>query len=330
MGKLANICALTAIFLVIAGATVTSTGAGDSIPDWPLSYKSLIPPLVGNVIYEYSHRVIAAITAILIFILTIWSWIIKQSKLIRWLSTSVFIAIILQAFLGGLRVLIVSDENIQKVVYSIIGKVHNKDLRILFAILHAVLAQVVLAVTFIIATITSRKWQEATNLTKVTIGIKIICVIFVLLIFCQLIFGAMLRHKEIGLIIPDFPTSFGYIIPNFNNLPYNPNAPFPLTYAEFKISVILNFIHRVFALLILFFALALLFYVKNFYSKNKQLVRLIFVIFFHIILQVILGAIVVWTRAPILLTIIHTAIGASILGLSATFLVWVFHPVYSR
>ena len=49
------------IFLLIAGALVTSNDAGLSIPDWPLAYGSLVPPMVGGILYEYGHRMIRRI-----------------------------------------------------------------------------------------------------------------------------------------------------------------------------------------------------------------------------------------------------------------------------
>ena len=39
--------------LLTAGALVTSNDAGLSIPDWPLAYDSLVPPLVGGIRYEW-------------------------------------------------------------------------------------------------------------------------------------------------------------------------------------------------------------------------------------------------------------------------------------
>ncbi|MGA9593771.1 MAG: hypothetical protein WBS18_11795, partial [Candidatus Acidiferrales bacterium] len=57
------------VLLLVAGALVTSNNAADSVPDWPLAYGKLIPPLVGGIRFEYSHRVIAAIVSILTLIL---------------------------------------------------------------------------------------------------------------------------------------------------------------------------------------------------------------------------------------------------------------------
>src|SRR3989454_5733681 len=48
------------LLLLVAGALVTSNDAGLSVPDWPLSYGSLTPPMVGGIRYEHSHRLIAS------------------------------------------------------------------------------------------------------------------------------------------------------------------------------------------------------------------------------------------------------------------------------
>ena len=42
--------------LLIAGALVTSNDAGLAVPDWPLSYGSIAPPMVGGIFYEHAHR----------------------------------------------------------------------------------------------------------------------------------------------------------------------------------------------------------------------------------------------------------------------------------
>ena len=70
--------AIMGVILIVAGAAVTSTGSGDSVPDWPLSYGSLTPPIIGGILYEHSHRLIAGFTALMIAVLTFWTW--KKGK----------------------------------------------------------------------------------------------------------------------------------------------------------------------------------------------------------------------------------------------------------
>ena len=60
------------LFLLVAGALVTSNDAGLAVPDWPLSYGSLTPPMVGGIFYEHGHRMVATVAGILTIILAVW------------------------------------------------------------------------------------------------------------------------------------------------------------------------------------------------------------------------------------------------------------------
>ena len=65
---LALLLACATVLLLVAGALVTSNEAGDSVPDWPVSFgRWLISSnnFVANVRFEYSHRVIAGIVGLI-------------------------------------------------------------------------------------------------------------------------------------------------------------------------------------------------------------------------------------------------------------------------
>src|SRR2546428_13993038 len=57
------------LLLLVAGALVTSNDAGLSVPDWPLSYGSLTPPIVGGIFYEHGHRMIGSFVGLLSIVL---------------------------------------------------------------------------------------------------------------------------------------------------------------------------------------------------------------------------------------------------------------------
>jgi len=44
-----KLVAVATLFLIFAGAMVTSTGSGLAVPDWPLSYGMVMPPMVGGI-----------------------------------------------------------------------------------------------------------------------------------------------------------------------------------------------------------------------------------------------------------------------------------------
>src|SRR5436190_24231430 len=88
--------------LVIAGGLVTSNDAALSIPDWPLSWGKLIPPLEGGIRYEFAHRMLAATVPLMTLALAVWS----HSRL-AWLA---FATVTAQALLGGAAVLLVAPK----------------------------------------------------------------------------------------------------------------------------------------------------------------------------------------------------------------------------
>src|SRR5260370_6061272 len=94
--------ACCAFGLVIAGGLVTSNDAAQSVPDWPLSYGKLVPPLEGGIRFEFAHRLLAAAVAALTLILALWS----RSRL-AWIA---FAAVVAQALLGGAGVTLVAPK----------------------------------------------------------------------------------------------------------------------------------------------------------------------------------------------------------------------------
>ena len=94
------------VLLLMAGAMVTSNDAADSVPDWPLAYGKIIPPLVGGIRFEYAHRVMAGLVASLTLILAVWLARSERSPLARRLGWTALALVIAQAALGGFRVLI--------------------------------------------------------------------------------------------------------------------------------------------------------------------------------------------------------------------------------
>ncbi|OGR83556.1 MAG: hypothetical protein A2636_01395 [Elusimicrobia bacterium RIFCSPHIGHO2_01_FULL_64_10] len=96
---------IVTFFLIVAGALVTSTGSGLSVPDWPLSFGQWFPPMAGGVFYEHGHRVIAGFAGILIAFQSGWLWLKEERRWLCWLGTSALLCVVLQAVLGGLTVL---------------------------------------------------------------------------------------------------------------------------------------------------------------------------------------------------------------------------------
>jgi len=164
----------------MAGATVTSKEAGLSVPDWPLSYGQVMPPMTGNIFYEHGHRMIASTVGFLTIILAVWLW---RSAEPSWLKRLGFIAlglVIVQGTLGGLTVLYLLPPAV--------------------SILHACTAQAFFTLVCSIALFTSPAWKRSTLPVENASSLRGLVLAPPICVFLQLALGASYRHKVLGLI----------------------------------------------------------------------------------------------------------------------------------
>ena len=99
--------------LVTLGAFTTSIGAGMAFPDWPLSNGSLNPHgwLTNlSMFAEHSHRLSAGVMSTITVILAVWIWLRESRPWLRRLAWIAVGLVLLQAVVGGLRVLLEPDE----------------------------------------------------------------------------------------------------------------------------------------------------------------------------------------------------------------------------
>jgi len=176
--------------LLIAGALVTSNDAALAVPDWPLSYGTLTPPMVGGIFYEHSHRVIAACIGFLTIILAVWTWRAESRRWVRWLSLAALGAVILQGVLGGLTVLL--------------------HLHYGMPIAHACLAQIFFGAIMGMALFTSRWWisDQAAIPDNGSPSIHTFALVNAAAVFLQVILGAGFRHKS----MPIWPHIIGAFV----------------------------------------------------------------------------------------------------------------------
>jgi cytochrome c oxidase assembly protein subunit 15 len=167
--------------LLVAGALVTSNDAGLAVPDWPLSYGSLLPPMVGGIFYEHGHRMIATFVGLLSIILAVWLWRVESRRWVRWLGVAALGAVVAQGILGGITVLFFLPAPISAA--------------------HATLAQIFFCTVVSIALFTSGWWQRERPIAVDGQGTAIhsLGVATAGATLLQLVLGAAFRHKGFGI-----------------------------------------------------------------------------------------------------------------------------------
>lgn len=289
---------LSTLFLIFAGGMVTSTGSGLAVPDWPLSYGTLFPPMVGGVFYEHGHRMIATFVGMLVLIQAFWLERTETRKWVKFLGYLALFLVILQGVLGGLTVLFFLPTPV--------------------SVSHATLAQSFFIITIIIAysqSIERKKREEQKEIFN--LNFRKILVGFIALIYLQLIIAAVMRHTESGLAIHDFPKMGGFWLP-----PFNEQMLTNINYWRFDqnldpvnmLQVFFHFLHRLGAVIILI-AVCLVHGLGLKYYKTNKTIRLNLVLIDVLLtIQIILGIVSVLSLRQPLLTSLHVANGAAFLG----------------
>lgn len=174
--------ALNTLLLVVAGGLVTSRDAGLSVPDWPLSYGKLMPPMEGGILYEHGHRMIATTVGLFTVVSMFWLFRVEKRRWMRWLGVIALLAVIAQGVLGGLTV-----------IYLLPWWISSS---------HACLAQLFFSTTVAMAIFTSRWWLERADTVREDPQFPIcgLSLAAPLCVLAQLALGAAARHKAIGSI----------------------------------------------------------------------------------------------------------------------------------
>jgi cytochrome c oxidase assembly protein subunit 15 len=293
------------LVLICSGGLVTSKGVGLAVPDWPNTYgynvfAFPISRWVGGVLYEHVHRLIASGVGLLTLGLTVWLCLAERRRWVRTLGIVALAAVIVQAVLGGLRVV---------------------ELNAALGLFHACLAQAFLALVAFIALATSGWWARLShsvaplaNRAALKTLLRAFAAI-VVLIYVQLGIGATMRHAHAGLSIPDFPTAYGQAWPRIDAarlVQINRERDEVLHLPPTTIMQIqMQWGHRLMAGLILVAVLAAAMLTINQGAiLPVALVRMAFFGPVLIAVQITLGIATIWTNKAADVATAHVAVGA--------------------
>ena len=277
--RLCWILSLATLVLLGAGAMVTSTGSSLAVPDWPLAYGQLFPPMVGGILYEHGHRLIASTVGLITIGVAAWLWWVEPRPWVRWLGVSALGIVIVQGVLGGITVLYLLPKPI--------------------SISHAMLAQGFFLLTVLLVQVTAADWETQVQRGRHVAGgtLSVLAPLNFVALIGVLFLGALVRHFDAGLAIPDFPLAYGRLIP--------PLSAFP---------ILIHFLHRVGALVVLVLVGVTVWQVLRHHPGVGKLRRPALLMAALLAFQIALGAGVIWTHRAPTITSLHLVNGALLIA----------------
>jgi cytochrome c oxidase assembly protein subunit 15 len=177
--RFAVFTACATLVLIVAGALVTSNDAGLSVPDWPTSFGSYykMPSMVGGIMYEHGHRMLAEFIGLLTIILAVWTWRVEKRRWLRLLGLAALATVITQGILGGITVLFFLPAPISSA--------------------HAAVAQTFFCIAVVIAVFTGPRGveeQPRAEFDQRRPALFTLTLLSIFVLYVQLVLGAMFRH----------------------------------------------------------------------------------------------------------------------------------------
>ena len=190
------VCALP---LLVLGAEVTSKKVG-MVDPVPLrspahlfdvlreqgGFVNAVNALGLGFIIEHGHRTVGWLVGILAIGLAVLLPVSDRRRWMRWMGLAALLAVLSQGILGILRVYF--DRQL------------NPDAGLTTALIHGCTAQLVFALLVGVALWTSKAWQKlgSANATDL-LPIRHASLVLVGVMYVQIVFGAIMRHKELAL-----------------------------------------------------------------------------------------------------------------------------------
>jgi len=302
---------LATVVLIFLGGQVKSHEAGLAVPDWPTTYgqNMYAYPMsdwVGGIFHEHVHRLVASFVGFLCVILALWMGLREERPWARMLGMIALGLVILQGLLGGLTVILM--------------------LPAWTSVSHGVLAQSFFVFTIFIAYAMSRerRRREAEHRNSGHPKLLVPSLVLFGFVYLQLIAGALMRHTESGLAMPDFPAMAGQWLPWFTqdsvawvNARLTDHAfETGILHDEVTLTQIwIHFAHRLGAVCVLAAGVFLAVKAWRLRADAPGPFRTTMAIALLLCVQIGLGIATVLTMRTPLLASLHVVTGAALLGL---------------
>ena len=295
--KIALIAVVSTFIMVVIGVIVRSTGSGMGCPDWPLCHGQIIPPTGDSAAWlEWIHRFWGVVIGFVVLGLVIEALISQRQT--RSLVVGSFAALLLTGFQAYLGMRTVALNNSGESVTA-----------------HLAAAMVLLAVTIFLAVRAGypARIPEHGSSQRLTLLVGFTA----FSIFALLLFGSHVTATASALVYPDWPLFNGQLLPTFSADP---------SVASLQLA---HFLHRFVSLIVgTFLAITTVVIWRaaridpakrvdddhrpRVSSSVFALVGTAAVLF---VIQVIVGALQIWTTLAPWTVTLHLSFGAAIWGL---------------
>lgn len=280
------------IFILIGGALVTKTGSGMGCGrSWPLCNGKFLPlEVTPELVIELAHRLVTGVVGIMVLILSVWSWKaighIRETKFLSFLS---FFFLLLQALIGAAAVKWGQSGFVLALHFGI----------------SLISFSAVLLLTLLIFEIDKKFDAEKLHIDR-RMGFHIIGVsIYSYLVIYT---GALVRHTKSSLVCRDWPLCL-------NDAPSLPSNMYEWVQMG----------HRAAAGLIFIWITYILYLAVRYYKDQKVLYWGWIISFILVSLQVIAGALIIFSSLNLYIALLHAFFITCLFGVLSYFLL-----LYSR
>jgi heme a synthase len=280
------------IVVLIGGALVTKTGSGMGCGrSWPLCHDAFLPSqITPKLIIELTHRLVSGAEGILVLVLSIWTWKtighIRETKFLSFLS---FFFLLLQGLIGAAAVMWGQS--------SFVLALHFGISLVSFA--------AVFLLTLLIFEIDKKFDAENLHIDK-RMGFHIIGVS--IYSYIVIYTGALVRHTKSSLVCRDWPFCL-------NDAPAWPSNVYEWVQMG----------HRTAAALIFIWITYITYLAIRYYKVQRVLYWGWITAFCLVSLQVIAGAMIIFTRLNLYIALLHAFFITCLFGVLSYFLL-----LYSR
>lgn len=265
------------VFILLGGALVTKTDSGDGCGDsWPLCHGQLLPTeITPELIIEYSHRLVSTVIGVAVLALAILAWRTlghnQEVKFLAFLST---FFLVVQGLIGAAAVMWDQSDFV---------------LAIHFGISLISFAAVFLLMLLIFEIDKKLDTKSLFIQKKHRIEIYLLTIYTFIVVYT----GALVRHANANLVCRDWPFCF-------NDQPF--------AFDEYNLDQWIQMGHRLAAGILMIWTIVFFLKVYRHYRHNSVMYWGWVITLALIIVQVILGAFIIFTLLNLGISLLHAFI----------------------